>query len=186
MRSISHLNPAYSTLHYVLLFPKGEEGWHPDIPLQTGHVARSRSKKVTQHMFYAYRLHLRPSHIEPDNIFWKARLFQQYVCDAWASIEQSNLNWIKKNQRRLRAENYQGLSDHVLQDSNLGLADIGRTIILPSSHPGSARHMYQLLQDSLAICREHRKPDLFLTMTANASWPEITNNLLPGQSSDSL
>ncbi|KIK21179.1 hypothetical protein PISMIDRAFT_83047, partial [Pisolithus microcarpus 441] len=40
----------------------------------------------------------------------------------------------------------------------------------------------QLLQDSLAICREYKKPDLFLTMTANGSWPEITENLFPGQS----
>ena len=30
---ISHLSHAYSTLYYILLFPNGEEGWHPDIPL---------------------------------------------------------------------------------------------------------------------------------------------------------
>jgi Helitron helicase-like domain at N-terminus len=41
--------------------------------------------------------------------------------------------------------------------------------------------MQQLLQDSLAICRACKKPDLFLTMTANGSWPEITENLLPGK-----
>ncbi|KAG2046483.1 hypothetical protein BDR06DRAFT_835447, partial [Suillus hirtellus] len=58
----------------------------------------------------------------------------------------------------------------------------GRSIILPSSHTGSPRYMHQLLQDSLAICRACKKPDLFLTMTANGSWPEITENLLPGQS----
>ena len=41
--------------------------------------------------------------------------------------------------------------------------------------------MEQLLQDSLAICHDCRKPDLFLTMTANPTWPEIANNLLPGK-----
>ncbi|KIJ06155.1 hypothetical protein PAXINDRAFT_27502, partial [Paxillus involutus ATCC 200175] len=55
------------------------------------------------------------------------------------------------------------------------------SVILPSSHSGSPRYMQQLLQDSLAICRDCRKPDLFLTMTANSSWPEIQENLLPGQ-----
>jgi hypothetical protein len=41
--------------------------------------------------------------------------------------------------------------------------------------------MSQLLQDSLAICRAFKKPDLFLTMTTNSAWPEITENLLPGE-----
>ena len=33
----------------------------------------------------------------------------------------------------------------------------------------------------MAICRQFYKPDLFLTMTANPKWPEITNSLFPGQ-----
>ena len=32
--TISHLNPAYSTLHYPVLFPCGEDGWHSNIPAQ--------------------------------------------------------------------------------------------------------------------------------------------------------
>ena len=32
LRRISHLNPAYSTLQYPILFPNGEDGWHIDIP----------------------------------------------------------------------------------------------------------------------------------------------------------
>jgi Helitron helicase-like domain at N-terminus len=38
--------------------------------------------------------------------------------------------------------------------------------------------MYQLYQDSMAICRFCQKPDLFLTMTANPNWPEIKEALL--------
>ena len=30
----------------------------------------------------------------------------------------------------------------------------------------------------MAICRKFRKPDIFLTMTANPQWPEIQDNLL--------
>ena len=104
------------------------------------------------------------------------RLLQQFVCDAWASIDQSRLTWAANNQKRLRAELYSGLQDHLAQD---GQANVGR-VILPSTHKGSVHHMQQLLQDSLAICQEYRKPDLFITMTANANWPEITENLLPG------
>jgi len=31
---ISQNSPSYSALHYVLLFPKGENGWHPRIPIR--------------------------------------------------------------------------------------------------------------------------------------------------------
>jgi len=30
---ISQNSPSYAALHYVLLFPKGENGWHPRIPI---------------------------------------------------------------------------------------------------------------------------------------------------------
>ncbi|KIJ08826.1 hypothetical protein PAXINDRAFT_41049, partial [Paxillus involutus ATCC 200175] len=57
LHRISHLHHAYSTLHYVLLFPKGEKGWHLGIPLHDREGRQSRSKKVTQLLYYAYRLH---------------------------------------------------------------------------------------------------------------------------------
>ena len=38
--------------------------------------------------------------------------------------------------------------------------------------------MNQLFQDSMAICQFFRKPDIFLTMTANPNWDEIQEALL--------
>lgn len=35
--------------------------------------------------------------------------------------------------------------------------------------------------DALAIVRDRGTPDLFITMTCNKNWPEITRELLPGQ-----
>ncbi|KAG2055672.1 hypothetical protein BDR06DRAFT_845562, partial [Suillus hirtellus] len=182
LQRISQLSHAYSTLHYVLLFPSGEEGWHLGIPLNIPQGGCTHSKEVTQLLYYAFRLHPRPNNINNNNIFHGGRLFQQYIVDAWASIEQSNLNWITKNQKKLRADCYRGLADNILNDVTDDLAQTGRSIILPSSHTGSPHYMHQLLQDSLAICHACKKPNLFLTMTANGSWPEITENLLPGQS----
>jgi hypothetical protein len=141
---ISHLHQAYSALHYVLLFPKGEEGWHLNIPLQDIPGRNTRSKSVTQILYYAYRLHVRPPHIEPNNLFHGARLFQQYVCDAWASVEQSNLTWVFHNQKKIRSELYGGLQDRIARDPNLDLHDTDRSVILPSSHSGSPRYMQQL------------------------------------------
>ena len=34
LQHISELHRAYAPLHYVLLFPRGEDGWHPTIPIQ--------------------------------------------------------------------------------------------------------------------------------------------------------
>ena len=39
-------------------------------------------------------------------LFWGEKLFQQYVVDAWASIEQSMLNWFRFHQKELRADVY--------------------------------------------------------------------------------
>jgi hypothetical protein len=183
LRRTSQLSHAYSTLHYVLTFPQGEEGWHDDIPMNVNEGGRARAKKVTQRLYYAYRLYPRPDRLDSNNIFRGGRLFQQYVVDAWASIEQSYLNWVRSNQRQLRADCYRGLTDNVVNEGVDDLAQTGRAIILPSSHTGSPRYMHQLLQDSLAICRACKKPDLFLTMTANGSWPEIKENLLQGKDS---
>ena len=35
-------------------------------------------------------------------------------------------------------------------------------------------------QDALTIVREHGRPDYFVTITANPAWPEIAENLAPG------
>lgn len=173
LKRISHLHQSYSTLHYTMLFPRGESGFHPGIPAGEG----GRSNTVSSRCYYAYRLHQRPN--EPTTVLRGGKLLQQYVVDAWASTEQSELNWIRHHQKELRADVYQGLRDQAAQPGHdTDMAEIGQRIILPSSHSGSPRHMYQLFQDSMAICRFCRKPDIFLTMTANPNWPEIQEALL--------
>ena len=57
---------------------------------------------------------------------------------------------------------------------------IGRKI-LSSSFVGSPRWFNSQFQDGMAICREYHKPDFFITMTCNPNWPEIKEQLKPGQ-----
>lgn len=155
--------------------------WFPEMELNNPEGRRQRSKFCTQLLFYAHLHHIRAPHHEPQNIFRGGRLYQELLCDNWASIDQSNCSWIRANQDRFRSHTLNGLVDQAAQDATADLAQLGRRVILPSSHPGSDHHMYQLLQDSLAICRDSGKPDIFLTMTANPAWPEIVENLLPGK-----
>ena len=74
-----------SFLHSVLIFPYGEHGWHNDIPSQARPQGQRRSPKVSQRSYYAHHIHPWPG-TQPA-LFWGGKLFQQYVVDAWASIE---------------------------------------------------------------------------------------------------
>jgi hypothetical protein len=66
---ISELHVGYMALHYSLLFPYGEDGWHPNIPLNgvvahanldEDHAEESKLQRkhcnVTMAKFYGYRL----------------------------------------------------------------------------------------------------------------------------------
>ncbi|KAF9440445.1 hypothetical protein P691DRAFT_647674, partial [Macrolepiota fuliginosa MF-IS2] len=167
LQRISHLQVSYAPLHYVLLFPYGDHGWHRAIPSHVGRDGKKRTPFVTQICYYAYRFHTRPGEKLP--LHYGGKLFQQFVVDIAASAEQSRLTWARFHQKELRADLYQGLQDFVVGDrDNNPNQPRGQRVILPSSHSGSSRHMNQLFQDSMAICRVNgNKPDLFITMTAN-------------------
>lgn len=175
---ISDGHPAYAPLHYVLLFPHGDHGWHQELYMYQPDARTP--KRLSQTRYVAYRLHQRNN--EFSTILRGGRLFQQYVIDMWASAEQNRLNYLRMNQRKLRASVYSGLEDAInATDGNIDLGQLGQRYILPSSYTGSPRHMQQRYQDAMAIARFFGKVDLFITVTANPKWPEITRELLPGQ-----
>ena len=125
--------------------------------------------------FYSYRLQIR----DGDWLQYAGRLYQQYIVDQYAKIEQDRLNYLRLHQSTLRAEMYQGAVDAI--DTGDVSNSIGRRIILPSSFTGGPRQMYQLYQDAMSIVSHFGKPDLFITFTCNPKWPEITRELLPNQ-----
>jgi hypothetical protein len=176
LQFISNLHPAYVPLYYVLLFPYGENGWHPDLRL----YGDSRSKRLTQPRYVAYRLQVREN--EYSALLRGGRLLQRYVVDMFASIDQSRLSWFRQNQSTIRACLYSGLEDAVAQgDDDVDLHTLGQKFLLPSSYIGGPRHLQQRFQDSMAIARYFRQVDLFVTVTTNPLWQEITRELLPGQ-----
>jgi len=72
LQRISQNSPSYAALHYVLLFPKGENGWYTRIPIcgaqlrerdknirQREGEERARSQCVSDTCYYAYHLHVR-------------------------------------------------------------------------------------------------------------------------------
>ena len=89
--------------------------------------------------FYAYRLQQILN--EFVTLHLSGRLFQQYIVDMAAKVEQNELNYLAQNQQRIQAELYQGRCNLVADDVATSGADVGRRIVLPASYPGPPRFM---------------------------------------------
>jgi hypothetical protein len=172
-------HPTYLPLYYVFLFPYGKLGWHEGlIHLAYGNEPQ---KRLSQRDFYAFQSF--PWRNEFSTILHGRRLFQQFLVDAWASIEQNTLWFLWHNQDTISADLYQGIRDAIENDldGNLNLNNLGKRIILPATFIGSAQNMFELFQDSMAITRYYHHANIFGTMTANPKWQEVVENLLLGQ-----
>ncbi|XP_019160729.1 PREDICTED: uncharacterized protein LOC109157284 [Ipomoea nil] len=171
LKRISELNPAYLPLQYPILFPYGEDGFREDIHFATHGTKQNFARKsVSQREYFAFRTHERSNEIS--TIMYAKRLFQQFLVDAYTMVESSRLLYIRSNQKALRCEAYNGLSD-ALTRGEVQPSSQGKRIILPSSFTGGARYMIQNYQDAMAICRFIGYPNLFITFTCNPKWPEI-------------
>ncbi|XP_021991288.1 uncharacterized protein LOC110888052 [Helianthus annuus] len=183
LQRISELDQLYMLLQYPLLFPYGETGFHERIRYHD-HTGRRATKRqcVTMREYYCYRIHYRNN--EGTTLLRGGRLFQQYLVDSYAAIEEQRLRWMRNNQNELRVELYHNVYDAVMRgDTNVEA--IGQRIVLPATFTGSPRYMIQNYQDAMALCRAFGNPDLFVTFTANPKWPEIEDmvSLISGQKS---
>ncbi|CAF2051232.1 unnamed protein product [Brassica napus] len=115
---------------------------------------------------------------DPDDSFHmrivsERRLFQQFVVDAFTTIESNRLRYLKLNQTSLRSDSY----DSIKESENAGKVDMneqGSEFTLPASFVGSPRYMKNNYLDAMTICKHFGFPDLFITFTCNPKWPEIT------------
>jgi hypothetical protein len=181
LQRISSLHPAFMSLQYPLLFPYAERGFHLDIPYIGADPAANRARNtMTMQDYYCFVCHYRSAQTNP--YLCCGLLSSQAVVDSRASIDEGRLWFILNNQKKLRSEHFQGITDAVGQGFVDG-CDVGKTIILPSSHTGGRRYFQENFQDALAISRVYGAPDLFSTFTCNPKWPEITEALMlePGQ-----
>ena len=123
-------------------------------------------------------MHYRPN--QPNPYLCYERLSKQAIVDARAMEDEDRLHYIATNQCKLRAEYIQGIFDAVekgIYETN----QIGKKVLLPSSHVGSRRYMIQNYHDGIAICHVYGPPDLFITFTCNPKWTEITLAISEGQ-----
>ena len=177
LQRVNEVHVAYDAWQYPLLFPRGEDGYHLEQRLIDPLTKQRTDKKMSVLQFYAFRLMLRPNDF---NILLRAgKLSHQFFVDMYVKIETERLSFYRKNQKKLRAENYCHLRDAIKTDDNV--RNLGQLVILPSSFTGGPRYMHEKSQDAMTYVKNFGPPELFITITCNPKWPEITNELLPLQ-----
>ncbi|XP_033135776.1 uncharacterized protein LOC103833959 isoform X1 [Brassica rapa] len=174
LQQISDDHPLYMSLQYPLLFPYGEYGFHPEIPLhlETG-TSRTRHF-VTIRKYYASLIQTRLN--QGMTLIKGGRLLHQFVVDVYTAIEEDRLRWARNNQEILRAELYSNVLDAVSK-SDTDAKIIGQRFILPPSFTEGPRYLVEKYHDAMTICKKYGNPDLFITMTANPNWSEIKEHL---------
>lgn len=172
LQRISELHRSYDALQYPLIFVCGTDSYNIYITAKNG-------RKVTQQQFYSFHIQVRPD----NHIIKYAGLYQQLLVDWYSKMETERLMYIRREQKALRADNYQDLRD-ALSANDGDPNNVGQRIILPSSFTGGPRYMFEKQSDAMAFVRKFGCADLFITMTCNPSWKEITDNLLQGQAAN--
>ncbi|XP_050908754.1 uncharacterized protein LOC127122459 [Lathyrus oleraceus] len=171
LKKVQETKGYYDPLQYPILFPFGTHGWDVN-------TTNCNGRRVSCRAYYSYMLQIRPN--DQSMLLNVGRLLQQYVVDNYVKIESRRLRWIKEHQSDIRAEFYQGLQD-ALHVGETNAENIGKRTILPSSFIGGRRDMTQRYEDGMAIILNGGKPYIFLIMTCNPSWSEITSELLSFQ-----
>ncbi|GJS42019.1 ATP-dependent DNA helicase PIF1-like protein [Tanacetum coccineum] len=171
LKRISELHLSYMALQYPLLFPYGEDGFHENIPYHTNRGTRKTKRGyISMKEYYAYIIQL--PKCQGNTLLRGGRLYQQYLVDAYTTVEEQRLQWTRNNQDTLRVDIYHNLNDAFTRgDTNA--EGLGKRINFPRTFTGGLRYIMKNYQDAMALCRAYRNPYLFITFTSNPKWPEI-------------
>ncbi|EEY61181.1 helitron helicase-like protein [Phytophthora infestans T30-4] len=110
----------YDPLQYPLLLPYGEKGWTYTDEFANGAEYRNK-KAMSLREHVAFRLHQKVD--DQSALHQGGRLFQQWCVDQRAKCEQEQLRWVADNQKTLRADQYRGVQDALLNEDTLALAE---------------------------------------------------------------
>lgn len=145
LKQILKFDKRCDSVIYPLFFPTGKGGW--DLQMRT-----VNGRKVTMAQYYK-NLFSRRNGPSFNPVHCGGKLFQQFLVDAYVKVEQDRLDFIRKNQKKLKVESYKGLTDYLKASPDGSAAQVGRDFILPSSFTGSPRNYQQRYQDAMAIVR---------------------------------
>eukprot|EP00664_Eupelagonemidae_sp_cell27_P010177 gene10177-390_t len=172
--TLNHDN--YESVQYPLIYMHGTLGWWAK---KDHDMYKSANGETMTLMWYArQRLFCeRTLHV-------CGRLLNEWLVDMFCRIDDNRLNYLAtaEGQKKLRIAET-GDIEHYCEDTEAGKGadpDKPGRILLPSSHTGSKRQMWTLLQNACALSLRRKKATFFDTMTCNGKWPEIKRCLHPG------
>ncbi|KAH7715969.1 Protein Y46B2A.2 [Aphelenchoides avenae] len=179
IRRIRYIDPMLEPAAFPVIYPAGCKGYTLGIPLQ---APDGKRKDASRREYCCWRMAVREGQFNP--LHHCGRLFQEWAVSMFAFMEGDRMNFYRLHQKELKADSYN--LQHFLEGLEFdGDPTIGKAIILPATYPGSPRCWTNQFEDAMAIVRYYGRPDIFLTMTCNPSWPEvrevITVNLDEGE-----
>ncbi|CAN0874975.1 ATP-dependent DNA helicase PIF1 [Linum grandiflorum] len=146
LKRITSLNPLFDSLHFPLLFPHGNDGFHNRIRYNPIHRDPTKKRKyITQREYYCYRLQYRAA--EGKTLIRSGKALQHFCIDAFTTIEQNRLTYLRLNQKKLRSDLYSGLTDALGRgdfDSNA----LGH-VINPSSFTGTCAYLVNAFKEDV-------------------------------------
>ncbi|KAK6947197.1 Helitron helicase-like domain [Dillenia turbinata] len=123
-----------SVVEVPLLFPYGDDGIHLNIPYIESSIKENIERGfITLREYYAYLHHHHPNNC--NTLIQGGHLFQQFLVDAYAIIEEIRFRYLRENLKLLRNEMYKNIRDSVSHDDFHG-SNIGQRIVLPASFIG--------------------------------------------------
>jgi Helitron helicase-like domain at N-terminus len=176
-----------------MMFPFGSHGWAPNIPkvFENEDVAarRTRGTCVSAIEYYRYMMQVRCKQWDANvfpGVMAFGRLSSEFVVDQYVKCEDSQLNFYRQShmQKTFRREEFSNLQHTLNENPDVNFRDVGDKVVLPTSFQPGPKAMKAAYFDAMAACKELKNPTLFVTMTANANWRGITENLLPGETAN--
>ncbi|XP_075080477.1 uncharacterized protein LOC107824485 [Nicotiana tabacum] len=143
-----------------------------DESLQKG---KRKRDTVSCREYYCYKFQIRDN--ETNEVIHCGRIFQQFIVDVYIKLETQRLDFFSFNPDLFRIEFLQRLLD-ILRFGEREASKIGKKTFLPVTFIGGPRDMRRRYMDAIALIQYFGKPDFFITMTCNPSWPEIKEHLL--------
>lgn len=77
-------------------------------------------------------------------------LFQQFAVDMYIKVESSRLDYVRNNQKEIRADLYQGLMDGIQAGESRASA-VGKRTVLPALFVCGGRNMKRRYMDAMAL-----------------------------------
>ncbi|XP_021770603.1 uncharacterized protein LOC110734763 [Chenopodium quinoa] len=103
-------------------------------------------RNISARKYYAYKLQCRPNNL----LLRSGRCFQQYIVDMYVKLENTRLDFFRKNLQTIRDDLYQGLLDTIDCGENCA-ANVGRRIILPATFIGGPRDLKKRYLNAMSL-----------------------------------